>query len=187
MQVGGKRRLEKKKGTGEWHCTAPHLGGVGRENSGEAVEHLGAASLGVDQLGLRDGERDGVGTGGREAKLPARGLLGPPAWVLAVAGHRAGHGLAAVRDGADAEVHLEALLLLLSGGGGGGSGRRGDGGCCCCCCFLFEQAGEGGGGLGFRGGERCRGRPRAAGWVPADGGGGRRGGRLRRRGGWLHH
>lgn len=185
--MGGKRRLEKKKGTGEWHCTAPHLGGVGRENSGEAVEHLGAASLGVDQLGLRDGERDGVGTGGHEAKLPARGLLGPPAWVLAVAGHRAGHGLAAVRDGADAEVHLEALLLLLSGGGGGGSGRRGDGGCCCCCCFLFEQAGEGGGGLGFRGGERRRGRPRAAGWVPADGGGGRRGGRLRRRGGWLHH
>lgn len=90
---------------------APDLGGIGRENGGEAVKDLGAASFGVDKLGPRDGERDGAGSGGREAELhgSGSGLLGLPARVLG--GHWAASVPVPVREGADAEEHLEALLL----------------------------------------------------------------------------
>uniref|UniRef100_A0A0A9F5K1 Uncharacterized protein n=1 Tax=Arundo donax TaxID=35708 RepID=A0A0A9F5K1_ARUDO len=89
------------------------LGGVRREDGGETVEDFGAAALGVDELGLRDGERDGVESGGDEADSPS-GLLGLPAWVL-VGNHWAVDDLATVplplREGTDTEEHLEALLL----------------------------------------------------------------------------
>jgi hypothetical protein len=113
---------------------------------------------------VRDGERNGVGSGGDEAYPFRCGRLG-----LSARGHGAAdvRQLATVplpiREGADAEEYLEALLAA-GGGGGGGRCRR----------LIVEQAGDGGG-FEFSGGEGSGGRPRAPRRIPADGGG--RGGR----------
>ena len=182
-----------------------YLRGVGWEDGGESVEDLGAAALVVDELGLRDGERDGVGARGDEAD-PVPGLPGRFPGLLLL-GFGAAARLAASlplrsREGADAEVHLEPLLRRLrlrrrggerGGGGvrrrrrgdrgnagvGGGSGRRrgkgGNAGGGGSCCFV-EEARECWG-FGFAGAGRGRGWPGAAGRVPADGGRRRRRGR----------
>jgi hypothetical protein len=102
---------------------------------------------------VRDGERDGVGSGGVEAYPFRCGRLG-----LSARGHGAAdvRQLATVREGADAEEYLEALLAA---GGGGGRCRR----------LIVEQAGDGGG-FEFSGGEGRGGRPRAPRRIPADGG-----------------
>jgi hypothetical protein len=100
-----------------------YLRGVGWQDGGESVEDLSAAALVVDELGLRDGERDGVGARDDEAD-PVPGLLG---WLpgLLLLGLGAATRLAAAlplrsREGADAEVHLHPVLrrLRLRRGGG---------------------------------------------------------------------